>query len=152
VAHTVIMGGAYPAATEPEWNFNLDLAATRQVVAGWPTATVYDGFEIGARVFVGNHVCTTHPADSPVRAVFDLLYGCGNAQTDGTWDPTAMYYALYGTADVYERAGAGGHNTVTPDGLNAWVRGGHHQRYLVLTNTARLTRAIDTLIDTPPRR
>jgi hypothetical protein len=40
--------------------------------------------------------------------VFDLLYGRGNSQTDGTWDPTAMYYALYGTDDVYTLAGAGG--------------------------------------------
>jgi hypothetical protein len=151
VARTVIMGGAYPAATEPEWNFNLDLPATRAVVAGWPTHTVYDGFEIGAGVFVGNHVCVTHPADSPVRAVFDLLYGCGNSQTDGTWDPTAMYYALYGTDHVYKLAGAGGHNTVTPDGLNAWAPGGHHQRYLLLTDPTTLTQAIDTLIDTPPR-
>jgi len=150
VARTVIMGGAYPRATEPEWNFGLDLAATRQVVADWPTRTVYDGFEIGARVFVGNRVCATHPAGSPVRAVFDLLYGCGNAQTDGTWDPTAMYYAIYGRDHVYALAGAGGHNTVTPDGLNAWVPGGHHQRYLVLTDAARLTHAIDTLVDTPP--
>jgi len=150
VARTVVMGGEYPAATEPEWNFNLDLAATSQVVADWPTRTVYDGFEIGAGVFVGNHVCATHPAGSPVRVVFDLLYGCGNAQTDGTWDPTAMYYALYGTDDVYDLAGAGGHNTVTPDGLNTWVPGGHDQRYLLLTDATRLTHAIDTLIDTPP--
>jgi len=148
VAGTVIMGGAYPRATEPEWNFGLDLAATRQVVADWPTRTVYDGFEIGARVFVGNRLCATHPAGSPVRAVFDLLYGCGNAQADGTWDPTAMYYAIYGRDHVYALAGAGGHNTVTPDGLNAWVPGGHHQRYLVLTDADRLTHAIDTLIDT----
>jgi hypothetical protein len=152
VARTVIMGGAYPRANEPEWNFGLDLAATRQVVANWPTRTVYDGFEIGAGVFVGNHVCATHRTDSPVRAVFDLLYGCGNAQTDGTWDPTAMYYAINGTDDVYALAGAGGHNTVTPDGLNAWVAGGHNQRYLVLTDTARLTNAIDALIDAAPTR
>jgi hypothetical protein len=152
VARTVIMGGAYPRASEPEWNFGLDLAATRQVVATWPTRTVYDGFEIGAGVFVGNQVCATHRPDSPVRAVFDLLYGCGNAQTDGTWDPTAMYYAIYGTGEVYALAGAGGHNTVTPDGLNAWVDGGHDQRYLVLTDTARLTSAIDTLIDASPAR
>jgi hypothetical protein len=150
VARTVIMGGAYPSASEPEWNFGLDLAATRQVVADWPTPTVYDGFEIGAHIFVGNNVCATHPADSPVRAVFDLLYGCGNAQTDGTWDPTALYYALYGTDHVYTLAGAGGHNTVTPDGLNAWLPGGHGQRYLVLTDAARLTRAIDALIDATP--
>src|SRR6266536_3555961 len=123
----------------------------RKVVSDWPTRTVYDGFEIGAGVFVGNHVCATHPADSPVRAVFDLLYGCGTNQTDGTWDPTAMYYALYGGDDVYELAGAGGHNTVTPDGLNTWVAGGHHQRYLLLTDTARLTNAIDALIDSPRR-
>jgi hypothetical protein len=52
---------------------------------------------------------------------------------------------------VYELAGAGGHNTVTPDGRNAWAPGGHHQRYLLLTDTTTLTQAIDTLTDTPPR-
>jgi hypothetical protein len=152
VTRTVIMGGEYPRATVAEWNFGLDLAATRRVVADWPTRTVYDGFEIGARVFVGNGVCAAHPAGSPVRAAFDQIYGCGNAQAEGTWDPTAGYYALFGTDRVYRLAGAGGHNVVTPDGLNRWVPGGRHQRYLVLTDAARLTVAIDELINAVPRR
>ena len=38
-------------------------------------------------------------------------------------------------------------NVVTPDGLNAWVRGGDEDRYLLLTDAARLTRALDALID-----
>lgn len=147
VARTVIMGGEYPAASVPEWNFGLDLPATRGVVATWPTPAVYDGFEIGAQVFAGNRVCATHPAGSPVRAVFDLLYGCGTSQTDGTWDPTAAYYAVAGTDRVYALAGAGGHNTVAADGTNAWVPGGRGQRYLVTTDAARLTAAIDALID-----
>src|SRR5262249_9139886 len=112
--------------------------------------TVYDGFEIGARIFVGNNVCASHPAGSPVRAVFDLLYGCGHAQTDGTWDPTALYYALYGTDHVYTLAGAGGHNTAPRDALSAGLPAGHAQRSPVLTAPARLTHAIDALIDTPP--
>jgi hypothetical protein len=73
--------------------------------------------------------------------------GCGNDQTDGTWDPTALYYAIYGTDGVYRLAGQGGHNVVTPDGLNAWVRGGGEDRYLQLTDAARLTRALDALIN-----
>ncbi len=150
VARTVIMGGEYPTASAPEWNFGLDLPATRQVVKAWATPTVYDGFEIGARVLVGNHVCATHPAGSPVRAVFDLLYGCGTSQTDGTWDPTAAYYAVAGTAGAYALAGAGGHNTVAADGTNAWVPGERGQRYLVMTDAARLTNAIDALIDRVP--
>ncbi len=81
VAQTVIMGGEYPRASVPEWNFGLDLPATRFVVANWPTPVVYDGFEIGGRVFVGNHVCASHPVRSPVRAAFDLLYGCPNNQS-----------------------------------------------------------------------
>jgi hypothetical protein len=92
VARTVVMGGEYPRATEPEWNFGLDLDATRRVVADWPGPVVYDGFEVGARVFVGNGVCAAHAPDSPVRAVFDRLYGCGTAQQDGTWDPTAVHF------------------------------------------------------------
>lgn len=147
VSRAVIMGGEYPRATAPEWNFSLDLAATRHVVADWPTPIVFDGFETGLEVLVGNNVCAAHPATSPVRAAFDVIYGCGNAQTEGTWDPTALYYALYGTAGVYRVAGAGGHNVVTPDGLNAWTEGGQRQRYLVLTDAARLTRKLDALID-----
>ncbi|MET0419599.1 MAG: nucleoside hydrolase [Actinoplanes sp.] len=152
VARTVIMGGEYPQASAPEWNFGLDLDATRHVVAGWPGPVVYDGFEVGARVFVGNGVCATHAPDSPVRAVFDQLYGCGAAQQDGTWDPTAVHYAVYGTAGTLRHAGAGGHNTVTADGLNSWQPGGHRQRYLVLTDPAKLTSQIDTLLNQQPRR
>jgi inosine-uridine nucleoside N-ribohydrolase len=149
VAQTVIMGGEYPTSTSPEWNFNLDLPATHRVVAGWPGPIVYDGFETGLQVLVGNNVCESHPADSPVRVAFDLLYTCDNNQTEGTWDPTALYYAIYGTDQVYRLAGNGGHNVVTPDGFNHWARGGHHQQYLVLTDPAGLTRKLDALIDSP---
>lgn len=152
VARTVIMGGEYPRATAPEWNFGLDLDATRRVVGGWPGPVVYDGFEVGARVFVGNGVCAAHAPGSPVRAVFDLLYGCGTAQQDGTWDPTAVHYAIYGTAGALRHAGAGGRNTITADGINRWQPGGHHQRYLLLTDPARLTRQIDAVLNHRSRR
>lgn len=150
VVKTVIMGGEYPQAGTPEWNFGLDLPASRRVVAGWPTRTVYDGFEVGAKVFVGNNVCAAHPATSPVRAVFDRLYRCGTAQQDGTWDPTAAYYAIYGSAGVFTHAGHGGHNTLAEDGRNAWRSGGRHQRYLRLTDSALLTVRLDALIDRVP--
>lgn len=151
VARAVIMGGQYPRATAPEWNFGLDLDATRHVVADWPTPIVFDGFETGLEVLVGNSVCAAHPAGSPVRAAFDVLYGCGNPQRDGTWDPTALYYAIYGVNGVYRLAGSGGHNLVTADGLNAWTEGAHRQRYLVLTNATRLTSNLDALIDATPQ-
>jgi inosine-uridine nucleoside N-ribohydrolase len=147
VARTVVMGGQYPQALAPEWNFGLDLDATRAVVTDWPAPIVFDGFEIGSRIFVGNHVCAAHPAGSPVRAVFDLLYGCGHEQTDGTWDPTAVYAAVFGTDGVFRLAGRGGHVVVTADGLNRWAPGGHRQQYLVLTDPARLTHRLDALID-----
>ncbi|WIM99776.1 nucleoside hydrolase [Actinoplanes oblitus] len=147
VARAVVMGGEYPAATAPEWNFGLDLDATRHVVAGWPTPIVFDGFETGLPVLVGNNVCATHPAGSPVRAAFDVLYGCGTTQHDGTWDPTALYYAIYGPDGVFRLSGSGGHNVVTPDGLNTWTVGGHRQQYLVLTDPAALTSKLDALID-----
>ena len=145
VARTVVMGGEYPRAGAPEWNFALDPAAAAAVTGGWPGRTVYAGFEVGARVFVGNRVCTTHPADSPVRRVFDQLYRCGNQQTEGSWDPTAVHFAVYG-AGALAPTGAGGRNTVAPDGGNAWLPGGRHQRYLTLTDPARLTVALDRLI------
>jgi inosine-uridine nucleoside N-ribohydrolase len=151
VARTVIMGGEYPRASAPEWNFGLDPAATRRVVEGWPGTVVYDGFEVGARIFVGNGVCAAHTPASPVRAVFDLLYGCGTAQQEGTWDPTAVHYAIYGVAGALRHAGEGGHNTVTDDGINSWQPGGHRQRYLVLTDPGKLNRRIDALLNRRPR-
>lgn len=97
VARTVVMGGEYPRASAPEWNFGLDRDATRQVVGGWPGPVVYDGFEVGARIFVG-------------------------------------------------------HNTVTADGINRWQPGGNRQRYLVLTDPAKLSGQIDALLNRRPRR
>ncbi|WSG38808.1 hypothetical protein OHA72_46675 [Dactylosporangium sp. NBC_01737] len=148
---SLAVAAKYPAASAPEWNFGLDLPATRRVVATWATPTVYDGFEIGAQVFAGNRVCATHPVSGPVRAVFDLFHGCGTSQADGTWDPTAADYAVAGTGRVYTLAGAGGHNTVAADGTNAWVAGERGQRYLAMTDAAQLTDAIDALIDGVPR-
>jgi hypothetical protein len=99
----------------------------------------------GSQVFVGNNVCAAHPEGSPVRAAFDILYGCGNQQRDGTWDPTALYYAIYGTARAFRLTGKGGHNVVTPDGLNAWTPGGRRQQFLLLPTPPGLPR-------TPPDR
>ena len=141
--------GRLDTPSAPEWNFGLDLQATRAAVAGWPGPVVYDGFEVGGRVLVGNQVCATHPAGSPMRAVFDRLYGCGTAQSDGTWDPTASCAAVYGTAGVYTLGGVGGHNTVGADGRNAWQPGGRSQRYLVSTDAAGITARIDALLDAP---
>lgn len=152
VTQTVIMGGQYPHADAPEWNFGLDPHATAQVVNGWPTPMVYAGYEVGARVFAGNQVCATHPAGSPVRAVFDQLYGCGTSQHDGSWDPTALLYALHGTRSGLQLTGSGGHNTINADGSNRWQPGERHQRYLTLADPAQATRQIDALLNRPPHR
>ncbi len=151
ITRVVIMGGQYPHASTPEWNFTLDLHATQRVVTGWPTPIAFTGYEVGAQVFTGSQICTTHPARSPVRAVFKQLYGCGTTTRDGSWDPTALLYALYETRSGMHPTGTGGHNTISRDGRNHWQPGARRQHYLHLTGPARTARQIDALLNHQPR-
>jgi inosine-uridine nucleoside N-ribohydrolase len=90
VAKTVIMGGEYPRASVPEWNFGLDLPATRFVVANWPTPVVYDGFEIGGQVFVGtaSAPCTRSAARSAPRSTSCTGAGTPRPTAPGTRPPS----------------------------------------------------------------
>lgn len=154
VKRMVVMGGYYPSSPRPETNFAIDPAASQAVVnGGWPTPMVFDGFEIGRQVRVGGDVCDLHPADSPVRGIYDLLFGCGNPPGDGSWDPTAMYYALHGLADVYEFGGEGGANQVSDDGNNAWQDGtGGTDAYLVVTSADSLGHQIEAYLNEVPAK
>lgn len=148
-----VMGGFYPTSQGrwPEYNFAIDPPATRSVVGGWPTSQVYDGFEVGEQVSTGSTLCATTPGRSPVRGAYDKLFGCGNPPDDGSFDPTAAYYALYGPGDVFAY-GPHGTNQVAADGNNTWRNGpGHRQRYLVLKRPAALGHAIDRLLEYVPR-
>jgi hypothetical protein len=96
VSQLVIMGGQFPTASRSWTNEQIDTPATKYVVNGnWPTKMIWVDANIGFPFFPGESVCGAH-SGGPVRAAYDLLFGCGNPIGDSSWDPIAVYYAVRG--------------------------------------------------------
>lgn len=150
VNQLVVMGGAYPSGRE--YNLYAHPTESAAVVDGWPTPAVFDGHEIGTRMHTGIDICARTPRSNPMAGLYGYLFGCGNDpqpnQLGGSFDATAMYYAVYGTDGIFEHGGAGGSNHVLPDGSNEWVTDGTtDQRYLVPTvSKAEIAHKINSVL------
>jgi purine nucleosidase len=90
-----IMGGAFPATGEPEYNIQIDIPAAQKLFAEWPTPIVTSGFEVGnAILYPGSSILNDfkyapdHPLVDAWKAYHQMPYD------RPTWDPTAVLYAL----------------------------------------------------------
>ena len=156
VGQWVCMGGVFPGGTFPngggEYNVMWDTVASVRAVNDWPTAVVFSGFEIGARVKVGARLKDT-PVSNPVRACYRRYNGLTDREA---WDLTAVLYAVRGTANYWTLSEPGQclmHARVT-HGFNEWLpspRGRH--RYLVeKMPPAELAGVLGELAAQAPRR
>lgn len=128
VRRLVVMGGQYPSGKE--FNFDSDPAATARVVGDWPTRTVFDGFEVGATIMTGSQISTRMPAGDPVRKAYEIYVGHGNDRS--SWDPSTVYYAIYGRSGLFALADETGSNEIAADGSNQWATTpDKNQAYLV---------------------
>ena len=121
VKRTVIEDGLFPNGTGPLTNQALDLAAARVVVGGvgWPTPIAWvDGFT-GIQTRVGGALCTTTPADNPMRIVYQAKFGCG-PPGDGDWDGPTLLYAVDGPQGVFSELGQGGSAVLNAQGGLTW--------------------------------
>lgn len=149
VLQLVVMGGAYPSGSE--FNFNVDPAATAAVINNWPTRAVFSGFEVGNTVLTGSRLRYETAHTSPVRRAYTLYSGEGGNRS--SWDQTAAYYAVRGTAGLFAQTGAGGRNVVDgSNGSNQWVSSpGANQVYLTKTAPdSAIATAIENLMVEPP--
>ncbi len=120
------MGGSYPASSKPSWNFagsgNPRLAA--HVVNTWDGRVVFLGGDVGKHVLTGGPLLARGPEGDPVRRAY-RLYGYGKPRP--SWDPLAVWYAVYGLGGLFVVGNEGGRNFVEGDGGNRWVWEGENE-------------------------
>lgn len=133
VKYLSMMGGAYPASTEPEFNIKADIKAAQKLFAEWPTPIVVSGFEVGNELrypaasiekdFGWND---NHPVVDAYRAAEKMPYDAP------CWDLTSVLYAVRPEANFF-RLSEPGTISVSADGNTKFTAGaGGKHRYLIL--------------------
>jgi inosine-uridine nucleoside N-ribohydrolase len=138
-----------------EYNVTEDLPAAKKFAAGWPTAVVFSGFEVGQAVAV--------PAASVER---DFGYARHHPLAEAyrrfspppherpCWDLTSVLYAAYPGRGYFGLSGPGT-VTVGETGVTSFAAGaGGKHRYLTVSReqAARCREAFALLASQPPTR
>jgi hypothetical protein len=148
VRRLVIEDGLFPeGAPVPFTNSKYDVASARAVVTDWPTPIAWvDGFT-GINTKVGGMLCTTTPADNPMRIVYEALFGCG-APGDGDWDGPTMLYAIGGRQGMFSELGQGGAAVMNAQGGLSWEAdsSGPREIYVHVIDQPALNHRIDELL------
>jgi hypothetical protein len=145
----VIMDGFFPNGGPAFTNQKLDLAGATAVVSGrgWPVPVAWvDGFN-GIQTKVGATLCTSTPADHPMRIVYEALFGCG-PPTDGNWDAPALLYAVGDSPKVFTELGQGGGAVINDRGGLSWQEHSSraHDVYVHPSDQAGLNQRIEALL------
>jgi inosine-uridine nucleoside N-ribohydrolase len=153
VTQLVIMAGQFPVASRAWTNELIDTAASKYVVnGGWPTKMIWVDANIGFTFFPGATVCAAHTG-GPVRATYDFLFGCGNPVGDASWDPIAIYYAVFGLGNgVLSLTGAGGAANADFFAAISWKPNPARpdDRYIVVNDYPTLTAEVNELLSYVP--
>jgi pyrimidine-specific ribonucleoside hydrolase len=115
----VCMGGKFPEGSE--FNLQKDPVSSRLVSRQWPTAIIFSGFEIGARIRTGLPMIKNPGlAGSPVRQVFGQCIPMAKEDSLGrcSWDETAVLVAIEGYRPWYRLIP--GRLVVGDGGQNSW--------------------------------
>jgi hypothetical protein len=153
VRRLVIEDGLFPGGSPvPFTNSKYDLASARAVVdgAGWPTPIAWvDGYS-GISTKVGGTLCSTAPADNPMRIVYEALFGCG-PPGDGDWDGPTMLFAIGGRQGVFSELGQGGAAVMGAQGGLSWQPHSrrHGDVYVHVADQQSLNQRIDELLAAP---
>jgi purine nucleosidase len=147
VQQLVVMGGAYPAGGE--WNFQGAGSGphTQYVVENWPTPILFSGFEIGGAITTGK-LAAADPK-SPVRRAYELFNHFSGRQS---WDLTAVLAAVR-DPEIYWTIQKDGYCKVDPQsGNDSWTATPNHgDSYLVAkVPPADMGVLLDGLISMPP--
>jgi pyrimidine-specific ribonucleoside hydrolase len=119
VRQLVCMAGRFPEGSE--FNLDRDPVASNVVFANWPTAVLFSGFEIGARIKTGLPLINNKSiVNSPVKDVFRIAIPKDPKDSMGrsSWDETAVLVGIKGYQPWYKlRAGK---IVMNKDGSNRW--------------------------------
>ena len=149
VKRLVIMDGFFPGGGPAFTNQQIDLAAANTVVAGtgWPTPMAWVDGTVGIQTKVGSTLCTTTPADDPMRIAYESLFACG-PPTDGDWDAPALLYALGDHPATFSELGQGGAAVINPQGGLSWADASArpHDVFVHVVDQPTLNQRIDALL------
>ncbi len=144
VKRLVCMGGEFPEGRE--WNLYQDAAASSFVVARWPVALDFCGFEIGRRILTGQ-VLQNILTDHPLKKSYQLFNNLTNRQS---WDQVAVLQGVIAetSPDKYWEMTSHGVVQVDAKGNNSWraEKSGLHRYMLWTSRTEQLTHVIDKLM------
>jgi inosine-uridine nucleoside N-ribohydrolase len=119
VRQLVCMAGRFPEGSE--FNLDRDAASSNTVFANWPTAVLFSGFEIGARIKTGLPLINNNTiVHSPVKDVFRIAIPKDPKDSLGrsSWDETAVLVAIKGCQPWYKLNA--GKIIMNKDGSNRW--------------------------------
>lgn len=157
----VLMAGNF-AYGEPEYNVREDIPSAQQLVAHWPTPTIWSGFEVGrdikypaASILRDFRYVPAHPVVEAYQRYMKMPYD------RETWDLTAVLYAALPDRNYFSLSQPGrvsvddqGHTSFTPATAEKPSPQDGRDRYLY-TNPQQRTRILEALIflsSEPPRQ
>lgn len=146
VKRLVSMAGRFPSGSE--FNIDRDVAASKKVIADWPTPIIFSGFEIGVEIRTGLPLIHNDAIqNSPVKDVFSISIPLDPNDKNGrmSWDETAVLVAVRGWEKFYTLHA--GRFVINDNGSNSWDDTGKGHHYLVKKMpAAAVTALIDHLI------
>lgn len=147
----VCMGGHFPEGREA--NIRWDAAASAEAIERWPTAIIFNGWEIGRDIYTGGRLHEL-PENNPVRRAYQLF---NNLQPHRSWDQAALLFAARGLDDgpasEYWDLSSPGRIIIDPeDGSNEWVEdsNGPHRYHIARRAPELIAEEIDDLMMRQP--
>ncbi len=149
VARLVVEDGFFPTGGPAFNNQKIDLPAATAVVQGgaWPTPIAWVDGTTGVATKVGGSLCTTVPADHPMRVVYEALFQC-NPPGDGDWDAPTLLYAVGDLPGAFTELGQGGAAVINDEGGLSWepTSSRRHDVYVHVADQPALNARLEQLI------
>jgi inosine-uridine nucleoside N-ribohydrolase len=120
----IVMGGRFTDEENgtrlPEWNFQIDIEATKMVVKTCPVPVVFLPFEVGVKVLSGGAIMNEYGEDTPLSLSFLKFSDTKERGGRFSWDPITAVYTVEGCKDWLEES-VNGEVCVTGDGVSRFV-------------------------------
>ncbi|WFB35165.1 nucleoside hydrolase [Kiritimatiellota bacterium B12222] len=150
-----IMGGAYPAGSEYNFNFQGVGATTKATIESWPTTVpmTFVGYELGELIITGKGYANM--PSSPMKRAYEIAYySILNGRP--SWDQIAVLHGVRGLEhkDTLYFKAVHGENHITDEGSNSWTenKNSPHAYLELATEIDTLASAIETLMLATPQR
>jgi hypothetical protein len=159
-----LMAGNYPRGIRKDPNFSMDIGASVEVMATWPTHIVLSGEEIGKEIKTGAGLFRTK-VQNPVREAYLQWDRHFWTKWDSTFRPEVTVHphdSYDQTSVLYAVRGAGQYWTLSPSGrvnvnqeaYNEWqaTPDGKHRYLIARMPPAQLAGILEELMSATPKK